>query len=195
MPENVSKFYAIMTTKFCDASEVDKSFWYWVMANLMPIVSKDWCDRLKDRNAPLGGVDAGVGDREHVLKYLTCSDFAYVPMVVKVYGARELARHEENENNRAKEKTKGRTPGQSGMMKRDNIAKYVDSMVQMKQVLGANNRETVREWSDAVLEYIHGLHANAPPVVVDFQGLADAAGVLAGQELRRRKKDEIEIPV
>ena len=86
-------------------------------------------------------------------------------------------------------------PVQPGMMGKENIANYDNSIVRMKQEFDPNNRATVHEWSDAILEYVHGLHANDQPAVVNLEGLAAAAGVLAGQEMRCYRKDEIEIPV
>lgn len=187
MPDDTNKIFELLTVDYDDASEAEHEFWKWVMTCLMPIVSKDWSDRLKGKRA-----DFDVITGEELFHYLTLSDFAYIPLVVKVYGERELSPP-------ADERKRGRTKGQSGMMSKENIAQYVDTAVRMKDILGdENNESNIRSWGDAIFAYIDS---------ADMQHLArqqanraaslihDTDGKAYETNIRKQKKDEIVIPV
>ena len=189
MPDDTKRFYGLMSKPYEASSDDEKAYWNWTMVNLLPIVSKEWNDRLKGKKALVTDVETGQEHEEELGHYLSCSDFAYVPLVVQIYGDRELKRKEDEE------KTKGRTAGQAGMTSRESIAKYVESVLAMKAVLDdENNKKNIKDWGNAVFTYIDSLDedfstkATAGPSTV-----AMAAGPVL-LNIRRQKKDEIDIP-
>jgi hypothetical protein len=188
-PETTDRFYDIMAQSYEDADQVEKGFWMWVMSALMPIVSKSWAERVKGVKSHVVNSATGEYESEHLLHYLSCSDFAYIPMVIKVYGDREL---EEVGDKRKR----GRTKGQSGMMSKENIAQYVESVVKMKAVFDKTEYKSyIVEWGEEVFAHIDKLEKDAASQSkMDRAALAEAARTMAVQDPRRKKKDEIEIP-
>jgi hypothetical protein len=72
-----------MVGPYDDADEELKDFWIWMMTTLMPLVSKDWRSRMK-------GKQENSFQQDDLLKYLTASDFAYIPVVIEIFGEREM---------------------------------------------------------------------------------------------------------
>lgn len=178
-----------MTKPHLVATEEEHKFWEWILTSLMPFVSKDWSDRLKGKRIVKLN-ETGGQEMEKLGDYLTCSDFAYVPMVVRVYGGKKI---EEDDNNRKR----GRKQGQSGMMSKENIAQYVESMLQMRSVLDRNdNRENVESWGDAAFKYIESEDQKAENRdKLRAAAYEEATRALAEQNIRKKKRDEIMIPV
>jgi hypothetical protein len=113
-------------------------------------------------------------------------------MVIKIYGERELA-----QMSASNQRTRGRTKGQSGMMCKKSIDLYCKSIMKMKKVLDDEmNRDTIREWSDAIFEEIRNKDMN-PVKAIDraMEDLAEAARAAVELDIRRVKRDEIIIPV
>jgi hypothetical protein len=182
--DGTDEYYALLATSYDDADDDVKKFWSVLMFNLMPHVSKDWQDRLR-------GTRIAEGDEE-VSRYVTSSDFAYIPMVIKIYGERELA-----QMSASNQRTRGRTKGQSGMMCKKSIDLYCKSIMKMKKVLDDEmNRDSIREWSDAIFEEIRKNDMN-PVKAIDraMEDLAEAARAAVELDIRRVKRDEIIIPV
>jgi hypothetical protein len=189
-PGNVDMYYDLMLTPYDDVGETERQFWKWVMIALLPFVSSEWCDRVKEgRRVTVTNVDTGRAENEHLSHYLSLSDLAYVPMVVKIYGERELKESDDK-------RKKGRTKGQSGMMSKENIAQYIDSVVRMRTTYtDPKNEGNVKGWSDAIFEYLQSLEGNADARArARVAELADVARQAGEQDCRRKRKDEIEIP-
>jgi hypothetical protein len=112
-------------------------------------------------------------------------------MVVKIYGEREL---KESEDEKKKE---GRTKRQPGMMSKEKIAQYIDSVVRMRSVYtDPNNKANDKGWSDAIFQYLETLKGDAAACARARVAVLKEAAIQAGeQDCRRKKKDEIEIPV
>ena len=151
--EKTSDYYKLMAVPYESASADAKSFWLWLMKDVMPYVSSEW----KARKARKGIQAAAGGDlnpfQEKITDYLSVSDFAYVPVVIEVYGKKETE-SEEVEQPGGK-RSRGRMRGQSGLACKDNISKYIQSFSCMKKILeGQDNLANVLEWSDAALEAI-----------------------------------------
>jgi hypothetical protein len=188
---NVDLYYDLMLTPYDDASDAEREFWRWVMISLLPSVSSEWSDRVKEgRKVVITDVETGRAEKEHFTHYLSLSDFAYVPMVVKIYGERELKESDDK-------RKKGRTKGQSGMMSKENIAQYIDSVVRMRGVYTDHkNKENVKGWSNAIFDHLQSLEGNADVrAKARVAALKEAARQAGEQDCRRKKKDEIEIPV
>lgn len=184
-PGSTGLYYKLLATPYDDASDAQKQFWSAVMMKLMPYVSKDWHDRLK-------GTRVAEGD-EDVSQYVTCSDFAYIPMVIRIYGEREVAAA-----NVAGQRKKGRTKGQTGMMCKESIALYCESVLKMKEVLeNEQNVENIKAWSDAIIHEVKAGEAGQGEFDNDLDDIAEAAAARAviDFDFRRVKRDEIVIPV
>jgi hypothetical protein len=177
-----------MVGNYEEATDEFKVFWLWVMMDLMPCVSKTWANRVAGKKirvlSPVGGV---VVD-EHLSHYLTTSDFAYIPVVVAIFGERELL---------GGKRKPGRTPGQGGMTKKENIALYVSSLLKMREVFESDlNDENVCDWGNIIFGRIDaadgGIHALVQEV--DMQRFMAESTVRDG-DYKKWKKDELLIPV
>jgi hypothetical protein len=190
VPDNMNNYYNLLMKPLEEANDVEKAYWKWMMTYLMPIVSKDWSDRLKGKKSLKKNNATGEEEDEELGHYLSCSDFAYVPMVIRIYGEREM----ENVDEKRK---KGRTKGQSGMMSKENIAQYVESVIRMKSVLDdIDNSSNLVEWGKEMFDYIETLDLEvASQATVNLAAISEAARKAAEQDIRRLKKDEILIPV
>ena len=202
MPDTTDRFYDVMCQSYEDADDVEKGFWMWTMTEIMPIVSRDWSDRLKGRRVLRKDSVTGAEMPEEIGHYLSCSDFAYVPLVIRVYGKRELEDNDnanggEEEEKKRKIRTKGRTKGQSGLTSKENIALYVKTFIRMKTVLESEqNRAHVKEWGDSIFEYIKSVDTEKTNKrSVTLQAITEAARIAAEEDIRRMKKDDIYIPV
>ncbi len=186
MPDNATKFYDLLTVPFETATDVEKQFWKWLMLGLCPIVSKDWYERLKGKKIIKINAGTKEPEPEETGDYLTCSDFAYIPMVIKIYGKRELDLADGDK------RVKGRTKGQSGMVSRESIAQYVESMLKMKSVLdNIDNALNIAAWSEAAIGFVENLDETFESV----EAISEASRVSVEQDMRRTKKDDIPIPV
>ena len=83
------------------------------------------------------------------------------------------------------------------MTSRENIARYVDSLVLMKKVFESNdNQSFIREWGDVMFEYIQTLDGEQDGQrTLSLNAISEAARIVAEQDIRRLKRDEIYIPV
>ena len=185
--EDTSNYYTIMTEAYESATPVKKQFWIWLMTVVMPNVSSDWRTRLQTKQRVY--VDgASEQEEESILDYVTLTDFAYIPVVVVVYGKRELDMY-------GIKRKRGRKKGQCGLTSKESIGLYVDSIYQMKGVLeDEDNKKHVKEWSKAILAHI-------ATVNVPAEGTSDAMldrillGAQSRKDIRHIKKDQIYIPV
>ncbi len=155
VPDNTDQYYDLMKQSYDEAGEVQQDFWKWMMTSLMPIVSKTWFDRLRGDKSPAVNAEMGWPEPERLDHYLTCSDFAYVPMVVKICGENYLKGGDDK-------RKRGRMKGQSGMMSKENIAQYVESMIKMRSVMfDPSNKNNIEEWGDAIFSHIESLETDA----------------------------------
>jgi hypothetical protein len=192
---DVSKYYNLMLQPYDSAPFEEQEFWKWIMVSLMPEVSKDWSERLKGKRITTENVITGDVEDEDIHHYLTTSDFAYVPMVIKIYGQWEQEQDEMNVTEVCRKR--GRKKGQSGMMSKENIAQYVESMIKMKSVFeSTENRSNVKSWGDAAFEHIKSEALELANVSrLSSEAVAAAARAEAELNIRKKRKDEIVIPV
>ena len=151
--DQMGAYYNLMTVPYESATAEAKSFWLWLMKVVMPFVSSEWKARKarKEIQAAAGGTLNPF--QERMTDYLSVSDFAYVPVVIQVYGKKGTER--EDVEQPGEKRSRGRMKGQSGLTSIANITKYVKSLTDMKAILeGQDNLVNVLEWSDAALKAI-----------------------------------------
>ena len=188
--DEMDAYYKLMTVPYESATAEAKSFWLWLMKVVMPFVSSEWKAR-KARNANQSAPGGNLNPfQEKITDYLSVSDFAYVPVVIQVYGKRGI---EENEQP-GKKRSRGRMKGQSGLTSIANISKYVQSFTSMKAIIeGQDNLANVLEWSDAAMKAIdNSRHAETNETVLEHILLA---GEQAKRDIKMMKKKQILIPV
>jgi hypothetical protein len=182
-----------MTGPYAECEDDYKDFWIWLMYTLMPTVSSHWDSQKRGAIIEICDPTTGLPLPERMSNYLTASDFAYIPVVIEIYGRREL------EDAGAK-RSRGRTKGQPGMTQLENVLLYISSLEKMKILYERMaNQLNVNDWGDAIFDYMDRKRSAtilAVPMEVVTVGTLVAASNIAGQRaVGRVKKEQLWIPV
>jgi hypothetical protein len=181
-----------MKDPYEDTDDEYKDFWLWMMTKLMPLVSRDWYNRMRGVLVELHDPVTGLPVPESLSHYLTVSDFAYIPVVIEIYGKRQV----EDGGIR----TRGRTKGQAGMTQKENVQLYIVSLQKMQATFGSvENKENVVDWGLAVFDYIDKKKPSTTDIIpiaeITVGSMVVAAALAAEREIRKMKKDDLLIPV
>jgi hypothetical protein len=159
------------------------------MMIVMPYVSTEWRDRIKGKHARQQERRADDMSTELLEDYVSASDFAYVPVIVAIYGKKELEMVGEKRG-------RGRVKGQSGMTCKQNISLYIESLIRMKAILEEEeNRNNVISWSNAIFSHIENKTMEQPDGPSEAMLDRIRAAEQTKRDIRKMKKDEILIPV
>jgi hypothetical protein len=119
---------------------------------------------------------------EHLQDYVSASDFAYVPVIIAIYGQKELETVGEK-------RVRGRVKGQSGMTCKQNISLYIASLIRMKAILeDEENRANVIDWSNAIFNHIESQNVIQPPGPSEAMLDRILAAEQAKKDIRKMKK-------